>query len=266
MEAVAASGFFDLPLGDMSAVSDAETRTWTRFEANWKGRHRAVELPDHAIPQRLQEALSKFLFNALIRSSQPTQPFWAEDDAVLWVSEAAGHARCDNTGLILYKSGKVVMFGWMHRARNKAFQTISGQVDPSVLQEIFAGFDQGQVDPERSVDPERPGKYQSFHADLALIGGGTRYVVIYKPKPNLLAEIPSISWAKLREVRDKMKAKMLGPDDPPYAELCRRRPQADCSIEDSPRPLMTTVSAVCQRPPQVCRGAPRRNNSARRGT
>lgn len=202
----------------MSAVSDAETRAWTRFEANWMGSHRVVDLPDKSISPALRGLLSEFFFHSLDHPSQPTPPFWADDDAILWLSEVS--RRCDNTtGLILYRSGKVVMFGWNHLARSTEFQTISDRLDKAILQEVFVGFEQGKVDPEFQI------KHQSRRANSALSGSGAfEHVLIYKPNPNAFVGIPATAWAKLREVRDKMKAQLRGPNDPERVERCRKNP------------------------------------------
>ncbi len=116
------------------------------------------------------------------------------------------------------------MFGWMYRARNKDFQLISDQLDPDVLREVLSGLAKGKVDPNSSVPDYGWSKYQSHLVDNGLLRFDVRNVLVYKTNPNAFMSVPNTTWVKLRDVRDRMKAKMLGPADPPLAELCARPP------------------------------------------
>lgn len=220
MEKIYRSGFFDMPRDETGPPSDTKVRTRMRIEAHWQGRSHSILVADDAVPSNIKPIIWTYLGGEVFLQSAPT--FWADDDAVLSVTEYIG--RCESTtGLILYKSGKAVLFGWNKLTRKKTFEIVTAPIEKSTLWEIFSGFDLGKTDPDAddvSFSRQIPGGlYRSRFIDKAFYRARP-HVIIYKPNPNKLLGVPSAATSRLQEVWDGTRAK-LAKGDPAFAAQCQ---------------------------------------------
>lgn len=222
------TGFFDADFSVPAESGKSTAKSRFHIHANWGNRKRSLVVPDDQMPPRLQEVIDKFLSDGI----HPAPPFWSDDDAKLWITEYGGsHVRCESrTGIILYQSGKVVLFGWNKLTRNNRFEVINSAIDPASAQEIFAGFDRGQeqLDPRRRVYGRTQGivdgKYWSYAIGEVLNSpqpsDHITHIVIYKPRPNSLQGVPRETLLKLRDLWGELRARLI-PDDPAKIESCR---------------------------------------------
>lgn len=226
------TGFFDADFSVPAESGKTPANSQLHIHAEWGGRKRSLIVHDDRVPPRLQAVVDKFVLPIAGSYSHPAPPFWSDDDAKLRITEWGGtHARCESrTGIILYQSGKVVLFGWNELTRNDRFEVINSSIDPARAQEIFAGFDRGQeqLDPRRWVYGNSPrivdGKYWARAIDEALNSprgsDAIRHTVIYKPRPDRLQGVQRDTLLKVRDLWDELRARLI-PDDPAKIESCR---------------------------------------------